>query len=53
MASRLGWGGARYRLGGPEGLVDTVFLDVYRKDALLAAGGFDTSLERNQDYELN
>ena len=53
MASRLGSGGARYRLGGPEGPVDTVFLGVYRKHALLAAGGFDASLQRNQDYELN
>ena len=53
MASRLGSGGVRYRLGGREGPVDTVFLGVWRKDALLAVGGFDTSLERNQDYELN
>ena len=53
MASRLGSGGARYRTGGREGPVDTVFLGVWRKDALLAVGGFDTSLERNQDYELN
>ena len=40
-SSPLGAGDARYRIGGPEGPVDTVFLGVYRRDALEAAGGFD------------
>lgn len=53
MTSRLGAGGARYRVGGKSGPVDTVYLGVFRRDALEAAGGFDESLERNQDYELN
>lgn len=53
MTMRLGAGGARYRLGGPEGPVDTVPLGVYRRAALDAAGGFDAGLTRNQDYELN
>ena len=53
MVTPLGAGDARYRLGGPEGLADTVFLGVYRRDALEAAGGFDESLWRNEDYELN
>ena len=51
--SRLGAGDARYRIGGPEGPVDTVFLGVFRRDALEAAGGWDETLERNEDYELN
>ena len=53
MGSWLGAGGARYRLGGAEGPVDTVYLGVFRRDAVAAAGGFDETLDRNQDYELN
>ena len=43
-------GDARYRIGGAEGPVDTVFLGVFRRDAV---GGFDEAFLRNQDYELN
>lgn len=53
MTSPIGAGDARYRLGGPPGPVDTVYLGVFRRDALEAVGGFDETLERNQDYELN
>jgi succinoglycan biosynthesis protein ExoA len=53
MTSRLGAGDARYRIGGEAGPVDTVYLGVFRRGALEAVGGFDETLERNQDYELN
>ena len=53
MISPLGAGDARYRLGGPEGPADTVFLGVFRRAALEAAGGFNESLHRNEDYEMN
>jgi glycosyltransferase involved in cell wall biosynthesis len=53
MRSPLGTGGARYRGSGSAGPVDTVYLGVFRRDALDAVGRFDESLERNQDYELN
>ena len=53
MTMRLGAGDARYRLGGREGPADTVFLGVYRREALEAAGGFDETLRRNEDYALN
>ena len=53
MTSALGAGDARYRLGGPGGPTDTVYLGVFRRDALEAAGGFDPSLHCNEDYELN
>ena len=53
MTTPLGAGGARYRLGGAEGPVDTVFLGAFRRDALDAVSGFDPAFVRNQDYELN
>lgn len=49
----LGTGGARYRVDGPEGPADTVYLGAYRREALEAAGGFNPKMLRNQDYELN
>ena len=51
--SRIGAGDARYRIGGPEGPVDTVFPGVFRRDELEAAGAWDETFERNEDYELN
>lgn len=53
MTSRMGVGGARFHTGGEEGPVDTVYLGVFRRDALESAGLFDEDLVRNQDYELN
>ncbi len=53
MTSPLGAGGARFHIGGAEGPVDTVYLGVFRRSALEAVGGFDETLIRNQDYELN
>lgn len=53
MTSPLGAGGARFHIGGAQGPVDTVYLGVFRRDALEAVGGFDETLIRNQDYELN
>ncbi len=53
MVSPVGAGDARYRLGGEPGPVDTVYLGVFRRAAVEKVGGFDETLERNQDYELN
>lgn len=53
MTTLLGSGGVRYKLGGVEGPVDSFFLGAYRRQALDAVGGFDATLIRNQDYELN
>ena len=52
-SSPLGAGNARYRIGGAEGPVDTVFPGVFRRAAVEAAGGWDETLRRNEDYELN
>ena len=53
MSSPFGGGPAAFRRGRSEGPVDTVYLGVFDAAALAAVGGFDESLERNQDYELN
>lgn len=53
ITTLLGSGGARSRLGGVEGPVHSVFLGAFRRQAVDAVGGFDASLVRNQDYELN
>jgi glycosyltransferase involved in cell wall biosynthesis len=53
MSSPFGVGDARFHMGGPAGPVDTVYLGVFQRAALDAVGGFDETLIRNQDYELN
>ncbi|SDB89076.1 Glycosyl transferase family 2 [Raineyella antarctica] len=52
--SRLGLGGSTFHLRtSPQGPADTVFLGSFRKDALQAVGGYDETLYRAQDWELN
>ena len=53
MSSPFGVGGAKFHSGGSAGPVDTVYLGVFRRDALERVGLFDETLVRNQDYELN
>ncbi len=53
MRSPLGVGASRFHTGGGAGEVDTVYLGAFRKEALLAAGGFDERFTRAQDWELN
>ncbi|MEI9907689.1 MAG: glycosyltransferase family 2 protein [Actinomycetota bacterium] len=53
MRSPLGVGASRFHTGGNPGAVDTVYLGVFLRDALLAAGGFDERFTRAQDWELN
>lgn len=48
----LGGGGFHHR-DTPEGPAETVFLGVFRRDALESVGGFDETLHRAQDWELN
>ena len=53
-SSRLGLGGGAFHLAdSPAGEAETVFLGVFRKDALQSVGGFDETLHRAQDWELN
>ena len=53
MRSPLGVGASRFHTGGDAGEVDTVYLGAFRKEALLAVGGFDERFTRAQDWELN
>jgi succinoglycan biosynthesis protein ExoA len=53
MRSPAGAGGAAYRTGASPGAVDTVYLGVFRREALEAVGGYHPEMVRNQDAELN
>ncbi len=53
MRSPLGVGASRFHTGGEAGEVDTVYLGVFKKVALVAIGGFDERFTRAQDWELN
>jgi succinoglycan biosynthesis protein ExoA len=52
--TRLGLGGSSFHLAeSPAAEAETVFLGVFRKDALVSVGGFDETMHRAQDWELN
>ncbi|MDO5068034.1 MAG: glycosyltransferase family 2 protein [Propionibacteriaceae bacterium] len=52
--SPLGLGGGGFHLAEtPAGPAETVFLGVFRREALEQVGGFDEDLHRAQDWELN
>jgi succinoglycan biosynthesis protein ExoA len=51
--SRLGLGASTFHQGGKAGPADTVYLGVFRRTALERVGGFDESMHRAQDWELN
>jgi len=51
--SPWGLGGGKFHVGGEAGEVETVYLGSFRKEALLAAGLYDETVVRGQDWELN
>ena len=53
MRSPFGVGASRFHTGGSAGSVDTVYLGVFKRGALVAAGSFDERFTRAQDWELN
>jgi glycosyltransferase involved in cell wall biosynthesis len=54
VAHRFGIGNAYYRLGTAEPRwVDTVAFGCYRREVFQRIGGFDETMVRNQDIELN
>lgn len=52
-ASRFGSGGAASRRVDYSGPIDTVYLGAWRRETLLALGGFDEDLLRTEDDDLN
>jgi hypothetical protein len=53
MTSKLGVGNAPFHVGGDEGPADSVYLGVFRRDALDRVGGYDEVFSRAQDWEMN
>lgn len=53
MRSRIGSGGAAYRVGVQRQQVDTAFLGFFRTAALREIDGWDERFARNEDAELN
>jgi succinoglycan biosynthesis protein ExoA len=53
MTSPAGVGSSRFHTGGKAGPADTVYLGVYRREALERVGGYDEAYERAEDWEMN
>lgn len=53
MTSRFGVGGASFHVGGAPGPALTVYLGCFRRAALERVGGYDESMVRAQDWEMN
>jgi glycosyltransferase involved in cell wall biosynthesis len=53
MTTWFGVGGASFHIGGEEEPALTVYLGCFRRSALDRVGGFDETMERAQDWELN
>lgn len=49
----FGLGGARHRVDGAAGPIQHVFSGCYRRERLLAIGGWDTRLHANEDFEAD
>jgi glycosyltransferase involved in cell wall biosynthesis len=53
MRSKIGVGPARFHTGGSAGSTDTVYLGVFKREAIVAIGGYDPRFTRAQDWEMN
>lgn len=53
MTSPTGMGAAANHTGGAAGPAATVYLGVYRREAIEAAGGYDETMIVAEDWELN
>jgi succinoglycan biosynthesis protein ExoA len=53
MTSPVGVGSAQFHTGGGAGAALSVYLGVYRRSAVLAAGGWDEAMLVAEDWELN
>ena len=53
MTSVFGVGGASFHVGGEAGPALTVYLGCFRREALDRVGGYDETMVRAQDWEMN
>ncbi|MFD6419220.1 glycosyltransferase family 2 protein [Streptomyces sp. NPDC060194] len=53
MTSKIGVGNAVFHTGGQAGPAETVYLGVFRREALEQQGGYNVEFIRAQDWELN
>jgi GT2 family glycosyltransferase len=53
MTSKAGVGGASFHTGGHAGPADSVYLGVYRREAIEKVGGYNEEYLRAEDWELN
>lgn len=53
MTSKFGVGGAAFHVGGEPGPALTVYLGCFQRAALARVGGYDESMQRAQDWEMN
>ncbi|MCL7429516.1 glycosyltransferase family 2 protein [Streptomyces sp. YS415] len=53
MTSKIGVGNAVFHTGGQAGEAETVYLGVFRREALEQQGGYNEEFIRAQDWELN
>ena len=53
MTSRIGVGNAAFHTGGDAAPAETVYLGVFRREALERQGGYNEEFIRAQDWELN
>src|SRR5690349_16794227 len=53
MTSKIGVGNAAFHTGGAAGPAETVYLGVFRREALEQQGGYNEAFIRAQDWELN
>ena len=51
--SPIGLGGGAYHSGGSDGPAESAYLGVMRRAVLDEVGGFDESIRRGEDWELN
>jgi len=53
MTSKFGVGGAAFHIGGEAGPALTVYLGCFQRAALARVGGYDETMQRAQDWEMN
>jgi succinoglycan biosynthesis protein ExoA len=53
MTSKAGVGSAAFHTGGAAGQADSVYLGIYQREAIQRAGGWDETMLRAEDWELN